>query len=120
MGYNATQVKSKFFIADEDKRPAFKAVKAVYGIESWFENCRCIEDFFDEFSYSTEIDANDNICGIHFEGEKIGNEESMFSILAPFVKSGSFIEMCGENGDQWRWEFNNGKCSEKKAKISWE
>lgn len=120
MGYNATQVKSQFFIADEDKYPAYKAIKAVFGTKSWFEDCRCLEDVLSQFGFYTEIDANDNICKIRYEGDKLGGEKTMFSLLAPYVKSGSFIDICGEDGDQWRWEFNDGKFSEKKAKVSFD
>lgn len=119
MSYRASQVNSNFFIADEDKRQAFKALKKVYGGNSWFKEHRCVEDVLGAFSFCNEIDADDNICKISYDGESITGIERMLTILAPFVKSGSFIEMCGEDGQQWRWEFNDGKFSEKKAKVSW-
>jgi len=57
------------------------------------------------------------ITDILFEGEKIGNESSFFKAIAPFVKEGSFIEMVGEDGEKWRWVFENGQCVEKQAKF---
>lgn len=117
MGYNVTLTDSKFFIADEDKRAAFKALKERFT----FKEARCLEEALEAFSYTPEVDEEDNIVGIDRWCEKLGyDEDEMFSIIAPFVKSGSYIEMLGEDGERWRWIFNDGTVEEKQAKTIWE
>ena len=61
-----------------------------------------------------------NVTGISFHGDKMGEDYQMFQSIAPYVRSGSFIEMIGEDGEQWRWVFKDGKCREIIAKVSWE
>ena len=117
MGYNVTLMDSKFFIADEDKRAAFKALKEKFS----FKKARCLEEALEAFSYTPKVDEEDNIVDIDLWCEKLGhNDDEMFSVLAPFVKSGSYIEMLGEDGEHWRWIFENGTFEEKQAKTIWE
>lgn len=112
--------KADFFIADKDKDAAYKAAKAEYQKESWFQDVRCIEELLEEFAYCPENDGRDNIIGLEFTGEKLGSEKNMFNIIAPFVKNGSFIEMHDEYGGLWRWVFDNGKCTEVTPNIKWD
>ena len=56
---------------------------------------------------------------IHFDGEKIGDEDTYFSILAPFIKDGSFIEVLGEDGALWRYAFEKGKLLVLDPQITW-
>lgn len=42
-------------------------------------------------------------------GAKIGDEEKFFAAIAPVVVSGSFLDCHGENGEDWRWLWENGK-----------
>ncbi len=56
---------------------------------------------------------------LEFTGEKIGDDITLFRVIAPYVKKGSFIEMVGEDGARWRWTFNGVTATEKSAKIVW-
>lgn len=70
--------------------------------------------------YSLEIDDDGNATSIDFVGNKMSyDEDEMFKKIAPFVESGSYIEMRGEDGGMWRWVFENGNCREIKAKLTW-
>ena len=40
---------------------------------------------------------------------KIGDEETFFAAIAPIVVSGSFIDCIGEDGERWRWLWENEK-----------
>lgn len=40
---------------------------------------------------------------------KIGDEETFFAAIAPVVEDGSFIDVRGEDGGEWRWMWENGK-----------
>ena len=55
---------------------------------------------------------------IYFDGEKLGDDAILFEAIAPYVKKGSFIEMNGEDGCIWQWQFNGKTCIEKAATVS--
>jgi len=40
---------------------------------------------------------------------KIGDEETFFAAIAPVVVDGSFLDVRGEDGAEWRWMWENGK-----------
>lgn len=73
----------------------------------------------DLMEYSFELDPDGNIMDIEFIGEKLYDDFSIFQAIAPYVKDGSYIEMMGEDGEQWRWVFQDGECQEIKATVSW-
>lgn len=144
MGYCIDMQEAVFFIAKKDKAAALKAVKALANDESqmsggsyeygtgraikhyaWvstddFLAARTLEGAMTEWRYCPENDDNDNIVGLYFEGEKLGDETALWKALAPFVKSGSYIQMHGEDGSMWRWCFDDGKFEEKSARVVWE
>lgn len=53
-------------------------------------------------------------------GEKLGDDYVLFSTIAPYVVSGSYIELLGEDGTRWKWVFENGLMKELIAKISYD
>jgi hypothetical protein len=65
------------------------------------------------------IDADVDIIGVDFQGEKIGEEKFLWNALAPFIEPGSYIEMQGEDGERWRWTFDGKTCTEIQAKVTW-
>jgi hypothetical protein len=70
--------------------------------------------------YSAKKLKNGNVEIVYFLGEKLGDDEILFTALAPFIKGGGAIEYAGEDAEQWRYEFVKGKMVEKHAVISWE
>lgn len=74
----------------------------------------------EDCEYVPELDGYGNIIDLDFNGFKIAcDEESMFEEIAPYVKSGSHVEMHGKDGSMWRWVFRDGKCEEIQAGIVW-
>ena|SRR3990167_2164431 len=143
MGYCISMDEVVFFIAEKDKSAALKAVKALaddtsrmsggryeggtkkQAWYSWvdtnrFATAKNLEDAMTEWRYCPETDEEGNISNIYFEGEKLGDETVLWKALAPFVKSGSYIQMHGEDGSTWRWCFDDGKFEEKSGRIVWE
>lgn len=127
------QMEANFFIPFENKEAALQAIKNLEGGEtitygsgkphfSWvdtedFVNADTLKDALREWRWSVEEDGEGNIYDIYFEGEKLGDDNILFEAIAPYVKSGSFIQMCGEDGTIWRWVFENSKCEEKYAEL---
>ncbi|MFX8696332.1 hypothetical protein ABTM58_19800, partial [Acinetobacter baumannii] len=46
----------------------------------------------------------------------LGGEEEFLKLLAPFVVAGSYIEMTGEDGAQWRYVFDGESVKKKYPK----
>jgi hypothetical protein len=82
-------------------------------------NSDTLEEVFDCFGWDTFNDSNGNIVGLDYDGNKIGSEETLFGVLAPFIESESYIQMRGEDGTLWRWCFDGHEISEVTATVTW-
>jgi len=74
------------------------------------------------FGWTPLVSNPNGIEGLCFENEKISYEEvelNFFKAIAACVKDGSYIEMCDEEGNGFRWVFKDGDCTEVQAKVSW-
>jgi hypothetical protein len=60
-----------------------------------------------------------DIIALEYEGEKIGDEIKLFATLAPFVENGSHVEFLGEDGERWRYVFDNGGFREQQGETTW-
>lgn len=134
MGYYMTQRDSSFNMNKENFDKALEAIKTLGSKEnlekagdnySWvdmnFVNATNIEQAFEMWRWEAEFDKAGNIDGIQFRGEKYGGDEiDMLKVIAPYVENGSYIEMQGEEGELWRWVFNDGNCREVNSRIVWE
>lgn len=118
MSYCVTMTNAQFFIAEENKYEAYRAYKT----SSWGHSSLPIHSIEDALKYSgyiAENDAEDNIIGLEYNGKKLGYAEKLFEIIAPYVRSGSFIEMMGEDHSVWRWVFTDGMLERITPKIEW-
>lgn len=142
MGYCIDQVEQDFFIAAKNIPDVVKAIHKLWGKDdlmggscyhnnvttyhySWvdmsFNKKDNIKDVFDCWRWHIEADPKTkDIIKIYFDGEKLGDEYVLFCAIAPYVKSGSYIEMRGEDNDNWRWAFQDGKCMEIRPTVSWD
>ena len=80
---------------------------------------KILKDAFEAWRWSIEENKT-GIVSICFEGEKLGDDAQLFRAIAPYVESGSFIEMSGEDGELWRYQFNNGEFNEHGVTLDWE
>lgn len=76
---------------------------------------------FDSWRWQVELNGDGSAWILHnFEGEKAGSDMALFEAVAPFVKPGSYIEMCGdEDGASWRWVFDGISVKEKYPEVTW-
>jgi len=116
MGYSMSQVGSKFFVKAENKHKAFESLQELYSLE----DCKVFEDAMDYLNWNVEVDKNYNVVKVDFMAENLRDDYEIFEAISPFVESGSFIEMLGEDGRRWRWLFNGETCKEKFARIVWD
>ena len=142
MGYYITHEGGRFKIKAENKAAALKALKeytddsSSWVTDSAVQNAKTLEDAMVEWRWQPDTteremevaDLNDDtvfdfeapdikhdnkdITSIWFEGEKLGDDEEFFGVLAPFVENGSYIEMRGEENAHWKWVFKDGECIE--------
>lgn len=135
MGYRIEFKAARFHINANQKAQALKTLKRLRptsgggwsnGRKEWswvsqdqVTKAETLEAALEEWRFPVKADAEGNIISIYFDGEKLGDEDQLFKELAPFVKSGSFIEMGGEDGDRWRWTFTNGTFKTVHSEITW-
>lgn len=140
MGYCMEQRDVNFFIAKKNHEKALAAIKALdknvdeqgggsisYGGNikrnyAWvtteeYLNAKTLEEAIEAWRWEVILDKEGNIGGLSFYREKLGDDEILFNAIAPYVKKGSFIEMIGEDGTIWRWQFDGKKMKEITARI---
>jgi len=135
MGYYIQQIRAKFFIAKDQKDAALEAMRKLAGQEtikdasgkhfSWvstkdFAQAESLKEALEAWRWSITLDAERNVTGIHFDGEKAGDDKILFDVIAPFVEEGSYIEMSGEDGERWRWLFAGDICIQQKGRVVYE
>lgn len=54
------------------------------------------------------------------EERKLGDDQLLFSVLAPYVKQGSYIDLMGEDCKIWRWEFKDNELIRRDGKITFQ
>lgn len=125
MGYYMDQRDNSFFLPEEKQQEALQAIKiAAESKQRIFGACtsqfQTLQEALEAWAWKPEFDEEGNIVAISFEGNKSGNDLELFQAIAPFVKAGSFIEMGGEDGAIWRFQFDGKTCYENYPTIKWE
>ena len=128
MGYYMQQRDSRFRIAHEKFPAALAAVQALgqghmnfRWVDPHFVHASTVAEMLEAWNWEGEFDPiTGDLTNIYFAGEKLGDEETLFQALAPFVDKGSFIEMQGEDGELWRWVFDGQQMIEQTARITWD
>lgn len=125
MGYCIFQHEIKFNIKTEHKADALSAIKslAAYPHFTWvktadFLKAETLEAALAVWRWHAKTDEKGNIVDLYFTGEKYGDCTVFFAAIAPYVTSGSFIIMKGEDGAMFRWVFNDKTVKEQQAKIT--
>jgi hypothetical protein len=133
MGYYMEQVEANFRINAENKAAALAAIQSLGSPEAdgdipsftWVDTNRFMEaetlaEAFDAWRWDVEEDVDGNVVEISFQGQKLGCDDVFFKAISPFVLSGSYIEMSGEDSAHWRWTFDHGNFEEKHATVTWD
>jgi len=135
MGYAICQNTSNVRIKRESIPAALAAVQSMAAVDletgkapmySWVPM-----DFFKETSLEAilhvwrwnverEYGGNGDVIMLNFRGEKLGSEEELFSVLAPFIEHGGYIEMLGEDNELWRWVFWRGELRVERPRVIWD
>lgn len=77
-----------------------------------------LDGFFDCWGYDLYAYAGRHFVEERFvcvsldsknEDKKMGQEEQLFAAIAPVVEDGSFVNVTDQDGEEWRWFWENGK-----------
>jgi len=130
MGYWIEQRDSAFLLQKANFKKALKALqalakKAAEGEVSldWITpsaiiEAKTIKEALVAIRWEPSIyDETGDVIGLEFTGQKSGSDLQLFNEIAPFVEAGSYIEMQGEDGEVWRWVFDQGKCTEEYGRV---
>jgi len=132
MGYYIEQLNSEFNMKGENIEPAYntfldyiKDNKELVNAWAWLDADELLgacnfAQLMEFLRWEVTYDDDNNIIDIIFMGEKAGAEEQYFNILAPFIESGSYIEMCGEDGNRWKYYFNGDSCITQYPEITYD
>ena len=123
MGYYMHQMDAVFTIRKEHFDAALAAIKAErhgsWVSEEKVQGAKSLSEAMYAWRWEVFIDDTGDIANISFNGQKSGDEDTLFTAIAPFVKEDSYIEMQGEEGSLWRWWFTDGQCVEIYPSIIW-
>lgn len=128
MGYAVKQTDAKFTIHFANFESVCKALgdmakkhQQLSGIDikEVLSSCRRQDLFAAMRVCGWECNGNeDGINDITYCCDTLGCDAFIvLKTIAPFVESGSYIEMLGESGEKWRWLFKSGDCVKEKAFV---
>lgn len=122
MGLHIEQEESNFFISSSDLPDVICALHEANGnwdwVDSSYKDIYDVEELFNALRWEVFIEDGD-VVGIEFAGTKLGDDERIMEVIAPWVADGSYIQMHGETLGVWRWCFESGKCIEKYPDVKW-
>jgi len=82
------------------------------------ETCKNLEDILTNLGFEIDKDDSSNIAILTYNS-KIGAEGYFFDAIASLVQDGSYVCWRGEDGEEWRWLFTNGKMITQQATKTW-
>lgn len=71
------------------------------------------------FRWHLCFDEDDNAIGLEFWGTHLPYDLTLFAVIAPFVRGGSYLEVLGDEGELWRWVFDGKGIREVRPMITW-
>ncbi len=95
--------------------------------ESWFSwvndkerlEATSVRDVFHAFGFDT-TETKDGSFEISGYSSKIGQEELLLYVVAPFCADGSYIEWRGEDGEEWKFEVVKGQMMRSEMVKNWD
>lgn len=149
MGYYIEQIDARFFMRGQYAESAFEALNAslalgvptasahwttavaigTRGLEEsehiaeLIQKCdgTTFKEAMSRAGWDLEENANHDFVSICRNGDKYYEiEEEVLRAIAPWVATGSFIENRGEDGNQYRLVFVDGRLEEHFAELVWD
>ena len=127
MSYSIGQGASEFKVSAKNAKGALVVLKAAVEKRNfaWVSKNEVLkatnlDDALHAFGWSFLYTSPEgDYEGIECNNEKLGDEDALFAMLAPFVEANGYIEMSGEDFDRWRWVFDGMTCETQYAETTW-
>lgn len=137
MGYCVDQLETIFEIRHSNVEEAWNAIKVLFsdglgtindssGMHYAYIDSRRVRNatsFVEAMELTgrgMEVDKDGNIVDIYLNRSNLGDDDIILSTIAPFVESGSYIVLEGEDGDRWKWKFKDGEMCEVIGRFVWD
>lgn len=133
MGYYISIQNIDVKIRHSNKTACMEAIRGLVGKEtikdgsgrhfSWvdrdFSSKRNLREMMKCWRWSCKNKGNFFVVE-EFLGEKYGDDELLFTALAPYIEAGSEIHFIGEDGDQWKYVFDGKSLKELRGNVTFE
>jgi hypothetical protein len=124
MGTQLDRGRTEFLIKAANKAAALVAVKVLttttYGTRTQgFEQANTLEEALDAWHWEADTNEAGDIVYMAFTGDRVSEADKLFTTLAPFVDSGSYIEVLAE-GQPFRWRFENAVCHNEDGHVEYD
>ncbi len=114
MSYIYNQVDAHFFLPRRHHVAALARIKRMCGTSGHkhLSGLATLSDAFynlHSFTWNVDMDLEGNIIDLDLQYGSHWRHEAaaqIFVAIAPFVAKGSYIRIRGEEGEEWRWEFD--------------
>lgn len=120
MGYYINVGVGSIVILEKDVESALEAINDlmltgqqfswVNGPRNVIEGYRSLHEALEDWRFDSGYDLNGNFAIKNFTGEKLGHDEELFEVIAPFIVSQPLAQIIysGEDGEKWRYRFHDG------------
>jgi hypothetical protein len=90
---------------------------------SWMDadypsKCTTMEQVLQEVGFDPYFDYAGNLEALSYDS-KTGCEEIFLNALAPFMRNGSYINWRGEDGELYRYEFQDGQMRQLTGNVTY-
>jgi hypothetical protein len=109
MGYDYAQEETQFRLAHEQYAAALAALQQVRPVSSLAEALD---------PWELNLNLSGDVIGLALRSDRLRGSREMFAALAPFVEPGSFIRIRSEEGEEFRWTFDEGVFQEIEEQAS--
>lgn len=113
MGMDVWMTAQAFHMDEESKDSAMYALwdlptRHFPFVDPHFAQHTTFEETVADWRWEAVVDGAGHVVRMNFDGRNNGANGVLFETIAPFVQSGSFIEMASQDGSRWRWRFEKG------------
>jgi hypothetical protein len=130
MGYSMDQIAVRILIPQEKQEQALAALQShiadgtrylTFCQEDYLADATTLANALAACRYETAKNEAGDIIDVSFIGEKFGDDDVIWRLLAPSMRIGDFIAFRGEDNEVWRWRATaDHTISEDPAHLVWD
>lgn len=82
----------------------------------YHKNLKNLTEILEALGFTVTFDEKGNLIDLSYS-DKTGNEDIFFCAIAPYIENDTEIVWNGEEGDKWKWSFQNGEMFTHSSKV---